>query len=513
MVTLGNTEHDNYLLHTTSKWLAGLVVCMWGLVLFPQEAKAKPKVTVNRLKINVLPLQVFRLPKDDMACFRYVKQHVKRKPLWSKTYPTTVKQAIKWIVNARKSGAFDTERGMILGRLQNVIDRPRISRLHMLFGNNHNVISHYRFFNELLFPGKDGVRLSGITHLALEAFVSEPNVKPLSRRMRRLLKRFWTGKGNRRVMLGHVALRRQLANLVSEDQQRFIELYMRRGARWSFHILEVLSHFLLGSAYSSDLLQEMLATLRHARTYPKRKLRVLATDMSLRMHKRARHLACWLYSLREVFGLYAVNRQAVRRQNVILYMWGAHHIRKDHFPRFIPPSETVYAVRMQGGGKPDVWDRALSSLHLPMKMFAIPTPGAREGDLLIHFPPKGRVMLAFGQKARLATSKLARQPNARKHRGIRRKRLFPSYQNTVRLVLKQLHGSLRFCYRGGPKQALVKMTINGSGRVSRVRFASSVRRTGWSLACLQRRLWRMPMPRPPRRRTTTIAFRLRYARQ
>lgn len=512
----------------TSKMIAPSLTALRSVVwllllgvgfLVPSEAKGKPRSRVKSFQMKVLPKQRFRIPKDDLACFRYVRQHVRRKSLWLRRYPTSVEEAIKWIQKARSQGRFLTQRGTIVGQIQQVIDRPRRSRLHLLFGNNHNVINHYTFFNELLHNGKDGIRLSGVTHLALEAFVTEHKRRRLSWRMRRVLRTLWTGKANRGRLFSKVSTRQKMAELVESDQQHLIDLYIKKNARWSYHVLKVLSHFLLGSAYSPPLLDEMLATLRHARSYPN-KIKVLATDMSLRLRKKTQHMACWIYSLREVFGLYAVNRSALRRKSVIMYMWGSNHIRKDHFPRFIPRSEKTFSVRMQGGGKPDVWDHAMAQLHLPMKMFAIITPGVREADMMIHFPAKGAFRMLAGRTGILALSRIRRMPGQpglrRRSMGLRRRlRMFDAvnYRKALSKTLRRLQFSLLRCYKpvGRLKRRSsidINITVNPYGRIIKIEFPR--RRLGWSQVCLKRRLWRIPVPRPPRRQSIDVLFRVQH---
>lgn len=475
-------------------------------VLCSFPAFSKPRVRIHTLNVRIGPKTSFRIPKDDLACFRMIRKKVRRSRMWAQRYPRTVKGAIQWIQKAQRNQRLWTKRGAILGYLQSVIDRPRRGRLHLLFGNNHSVIQHYAFFNELFHRGKDGVRLSGVTHLALEAFVSEPTARPFSRRMRYVLKQLWSGRKDRSKLLAQSSIRRQVADLVTADQQRLVDLYVLHNQQWSYHLLKVMSHFLLGSAYSPSVLHEMLSTLRHARSY-KKKIRVLATDMSLRMRTRTKHLACWLYSLREVFALHAVDQHSTHRKDVIAYMWGSNHIRKDHFPRFISRGEDVFSVRMQGGGKPDIWDRARAQLHLPMKMFAIYTPGAREGDLMIHFPPVGPAPSVHLKSHSQALSQLKRSPSS-KRRSKQRRLGFLSYRKVARRVILNMHAHLVRCYRRRDRSIRLRIRINGVGRISRIRFVHGRRRVGWSLACFQRILWRMPMPVPPQKKAVELDVRV-----
>jgi len=489
---------------------AGAALAGWWLVglMLSASAWGKPRKRGQRWRLTPLPAPTFKTPANDLACFRMVKRKVRRHTLWQSRHPRTVKEAIRWLQRARRKGQLMWKRGAILGHIQQIIDQPRRGRLHLLFGNNHSVVGHYRFFNELLHPGKDGIQLKGLTHLALEAFVTEPKLRRFKRRELRLLRRSWSPKGRRISLRLRRKVRQYMASLIESDQQRLLDLYILKKKAWAYHFIQVVSHYLLGSAYSPSLLQEMLATLRHARK-AKGKLRVLATDMSLRMRRRSSRLACWLYSLREIFGLYAVNRIATHRKHVIAYMWGSHHVRKDHFPRFIHNGERVFSVRMQGGGKPDIWDHALARLNLPMKMFAIATPGSRESDLLIHFPAKGPYLAGKIKMSRFRFARIQRQPGQL----FQRPRFYRSYRNNLTKALRGLRRPLLQCYSRGRKTLTLNLTISGSGRIIRLGFPPFHKRIlGWSWSCIRRRLWRLPLPTPPKRLPIQVKFKLQYKR-
>jgi hypothetical protein len=376
----------------------------------------------------------------------------------------------------------------------------------LFFGNNHTITRHYRFFNELLHLGRDGLHLTGITHLALEAFVTDLQETPLSRQTVRWLRDIW-GK-NQRDLLRDPRHRQRLARLLLTSQQPLIDLYIHRKQDWAFHLLKVVNRFLLGRAYPPAFLKELEATLRHARHHPRGPIDVIATDMSLALRKRFYHVYCWIYPLREIFSLQTTQRRLQRKpqkRRVIVSMWGADHIRKQHFPRFLPPTTSSYSVRLAGGSKPDLWDIALAQLRWPLRSFALETPNAEDADLLIHFPPKGSLALASTQIREIALARLLRQTQ-----GSRWNDFSPiphTYQNNLRQVLQVLQPRLDRCHRHGYAPLHIQLHIGPSGRILRTIIQSNPFRA-WSEQCIRLALWRYPLPAPPRGAPLRLQFAL-----
>ncbi len=292
----------------------------------------------------------------------------------------------------------------IVAELQKHIDRVSSGRLFIFIGHNHQREAHYRFFNELLTPGRDQIFLEGLTHIALETFMTEYPGRKLTPRLERMLYNLWRGRYNRRRWTN---IRQKLAALLFFDQQPLIDLYVKKGRKWAYQLLEVIGSFFLSPAYSFEIIRLIHQTLTVARNYPW-PLEVVATDMSVRLRSKLQHLACWLYPLRELFALYMVKSRLRGSRNVLLFFWGANHIRRDHFPRFISSGERLLTILLSGGGQPDVWDLALQKIGIAPTAFAIYTPGAREADLMVHLPPE---IPHYSQKsAEGALSAIGRKP-------------------------------------------------------------------------------------------------------
>ncbi len=436
---------------------------------------------------------------------RQTRQHL----TWYRQYPGTVEAAVLWLQAVIKSKQILWKRGRILAQLQTTIDSHRHGRMFLLFGNNHNIVEHYRFFNELWHLGKDGIRLDGVTHIALEAFVTGAKSIPLRRRTRRMLRRLWRQRLRQRSGKARAVWRRKMVHLLTTDQQPLIDLYLRYGDRWALRMLEVINHFLLGNTYPPEMLNEIHATLRHARGY-RGKVDIIASDMSARLRQRTHQLLCWIYPLREMFSLHAISQRLHRKRSVIAYMWGADHIRKDHFPRFLSPTDRVLSVRLAGGGAPDVWDMALARLTISPRLFAIPTPGARDGDWLIHLPPRSAVlaqalMSPSKQRARLSRTarKLLSPPNPLP--------LVRSYILRINRVLQRLRYRLSRCAR--PHRGLsvpVELEISGRGLVERVTFPQRRKLLLSQRRCLRQLLWKRAFESPPHRRPVALRFQLRF---
>lgn len=467
----------------------------------------------GKLKISTLPNGVY-LPHNNESCRTYIQHNIKRRSTTSpKAYPTTVAQAVKWLQRAKQNNRYYERNAAILGLLQSRIDQHQKGDLYLLFGNNHNVIQHYQFFNELWTPGRDGLHLSGITHIALEAFVTDLKNKPLRRRTRRWMRKIWSSWRGRRQLLTDPHKRKKLLSLLFSSQQPLLDLYVLQGKTWAYHLLEVINSFLLGRSYPPAYLQELMRTVKLAREYPdakgrKGRIQLLASDMSLKLRKQVRHLSCWVYALREIFSAQAIRaRTKHSKRNVIAYMWGSDHIRKHHFPRYLPVRHKLYTILLQGGGLPDVWDRALLKLKQPMRMFAIETPGAKEGDIMIHFPPRGPWIAGHTLIGPVSQAHLVRS-----RAGGRMPRLTPlpqGYALAVNTTLQMMRRPLSYCYRKGKRKALVRLTIAPSGRIQRVKLLQH-RKAGWSYPCIQRVLWRLPLPPPPSQHAMHVLFLLRY---
>ncbi|HAA59196.1 MAG TPA: hypothetical protein DCE42_30895 [Myxococcales bacterium] len=494
--------------HSIVLWFVLLCASLYSL-----PALAAPTLNVDNIKIKPFRAGIY-FPANESECESYVQRHIKRQPPSKRRhYPRTIKEAIMWIKKARDEGRFYAQQGQVLGWLQSRIDQHKKGNLFLLFGNNHNIIEHYRFFNELWTPGKDGIALSGVTHLALEAFVTELKKKRLSRRDVRWMRKLWKTWRLRKSLLTNRTQRKKLLSLLVSGQQTLLDLYIHKKRRWAYRLLEVLNAFMLGRSYSPLYLKELIRTIKLARHYQdaegrRARLDVVASDMSLRLRKKVRHYRCWLYSLREIFSLQAIHHRLKKKRNVIGYMWGSDHIRKRHFPRFVSRKDKVVSIRLQGGGMPDIWDRALLRLRLPQKPFAIVTPGAEEGDLMVHFPPKGPWIAGkalIGPISQAHLLRLTKGPKPPKQPPP----LPSNYHYSLNISLQMMRRPLSFCYRKGHTSTLVRIHIAPSGRIVKVGGVHK-QATGWSMPCIQRVLWRLPLPPPPGRRALEIVFILRY---
>gem|GEM_PF-1975366 len=450
----------------------------------------------GKLIIEDAPLPRSAFPTQNADCWPYVRRHQLRPSRPHRHYPKTVEEAVQWLIAAKKRGRLFFQQGAILGHLQSVIDQHTHGDLYLFFGNNHTITKHYRFFNEALHLGKDGLQLTGITHLALEAFVTDFHSPPLSRQTIRWLREIW-GK-NQRDLLRDPSRRQRLARLLLTSQQPLIDLYLHHKQDWAFRLLTVVNRFLLGRAYSPSFLKELEATLRHARNHPSGPIDVIATDMSLSLRQRFYHVYCWIYPLREAFGLQITQRRIQKKpqkRRVIAFMWGADHIRKQHFPRFLPTTTPTYSVRLSGGSKPDLWDLAFARLGWPLRAFALDTPNAEEADLLIHFPPKGSFALASTEIRQIALARLLRQTQGPRWNDFSPVSL--TYQNNLRQVLQFLQPRLDRCHRHGFSPLHIQLHIGPSGRIIRTIIQANPFRA-WSERCIRLALWRYPLPPPPR---------------
>ncbi|MCB9637749.1 MAG: hypothetical protein H6727_02445 [Myxococcales bacterium] len=485
---------------------------MLFILFFLQEnaSHADGQVKGGEIILEEAPQPTYPFPKDISACWDYTKRHIQRPKQVYRTYPQTVDEAVKWLLEARRRGRLHLQKGAILGRLQSEIDQHQKGDLYLFFGNNHTVVKHYQFFNELLQPGKDGLYLSGLTHLALEAFVTDHESKPFSRRMLRWLRKIW-GKDQRRL-LRDPQKRQHLAKLLLTSQQPLIDLYIQRKQAWAYRLLKIVNRFLLGRSYPLAFLREVEKSLQHARHYPGGHLDVVATDMSLKLRQRFYHVFCWIYPLREVFSLQMVQRRiqkvpATRR--VIAYMWGADHIRKQHFPRYLPKTTSTFSIRLGGGSRPDLWDLAFARLGWDLGTFALETSQAEEADLLIHFPPKGRWNLAGTQIQQVALARLLR-----KSQGSRwpEPNPFPiTYRNNVLRVLQLLQPRLDRCHRHGHASLDLQLHVSPTGRIKRTIIQKNPFHA-WSEQCVRLVLWRYPLPPPPKGTSIKVQFSLRRKR-
>lgn len=486
--------------------LCGLGDSLAGKKPVPRK-RSKPK---TQFSLSPLPSPKFSLPRNNMGCYRMVREHTRKSPIWVKRYPATVGQAVSWLKQAMKNKTILWQRGRVLAHLQTTIDNHRFGRMFLLFGNNHSIVEHYRFFNELWHPGRDGVKLDGVTHIALEAFVTGMTHNVVNRRKRRSMRRLWRKRLTLKSAKARFLWRQKMLKLLTVDQQPLLDMYMRYGDRWALRMLEVINHFLLGSSYPPEMLNEIHATIKHARGY-RGKVKVIATDMAMHLRKRARRLLCWIYPLREMFSLHVIKRNLRSRRSVVAYMWGADHIRKDHFPRFLSPTDKVMSVRLAGGGAPDIWDMALAKMGLSSKLFAIPTPGAREGDFLIHLPPRSSLLARALLRQYQNKARLARAP---RHPLLqwKRKPLIQTYTARVNRSLQRLRFRLRRCAwkRAVRRKIRIQLEINGQGQIEAVTFPRRHRLRRWQQRCIRRLLWKRTLEAPPSKETVNVLFQLRF---
>lgn len=489
----------------------GMVV---GLLLGCSEyvvfaASKKPSGTQIGLRFTPLPEPKFVIPSNNTQCYDAVRLHTRQKPVWYRRYPATVEGAVQWLKSAIQSKQILWERGRILAHLQTAIDHHQHGRMFLLFGNNHSVVEHYRFFNELWHPGRDGIQLEGVTHIALEAFVSSLQSRSLTPLYRRELRRLWNSRTSLTTPQARLLWRQQITQLLTTDQQPLIDLYLRHGDHWALYMLEVINHFLLGQTYPREFVHEVHATLRHIRKHHPA-VEIIASDMAQPLRKQSQRLMCWIYPLREMFSLHVVQRRLKQRRSVIAYMWGSDHIRKDHLPRFLSPTDRVLAVHLSGGGFPGIWEQALAQLQIPPRMFAIPTPGARDGDFLIHLPPRSSMLVrALAEQAKLRAH-LSRVPKSALHYP-HKPVLVRTYAAKIHQALQRLRFDLSGCVRGVlQRTVLIQLEISGQGVVEgvsfpRTRFARLHRQ---QRRCLRQRLWKRILQKPPHHQSTEILFRL-----
>lgn len=464
--------------------------------------------TQQPLLFSPLPEPSFALPQTNMQCYDLVRKHTRRKPTWYRRYPATVADAAQWLKKAIHDKQILWQPGRILAHIQTAIDNHQHGRMFLLFGNNHSIAAQYRFFNELWHPGKDGIQLEGITHLALEAFVSGITPKPLVPRYRQKLRRLWQSRLTLRTPQSRLRWRQQITELLISDQQPLLDLYLRHGDHWAYQMVEVINHFLLGQSYPTELLHEIHATLQYMRKYH-RTVEVIATDMSQSLKKNAQRSMCWIYPLREMFSLHVTQRRLKHKRSVVVFMWGADHIRKDHLPRFLSPTDRVLAVRLSGGSAPNVWDMALARLNLPLQMFAIPTPGAREGDFLIHLPPQDSELARSLRNQTHHRAYMSRYPRSRLL--VQSKSgLVSSYPARINHKLQRLRFDLISCVNMWPgKKIPIELEISSEGVVEQVSFPGTPKLHRQQRRCLRQWLWKRTMPKPPNHRSVQVLFVLR----
>ena len=187
---------------------------------------AAPSVGGSGLRIQPLrqpPLLGFA--PTELACYRYLQNKYKRpRQRWPKE-PKTVAEARAYLEKARKEKRLYLRRGAILARLQQVIHQHKRGNLYLLFGNNHTIRNHYRFFNEILTPGRDGIQLRGLTHLGLEAFTADIRPARLSPQTQKMLRGLWSSPKSRRLLLTSSRVRSRLFKMLLSGQQHLLDLY------------------------------------------------------------------------------------------------------------------------------------------------------------------------------------------------------------------------------------------------------------------------------------------------
>lgn len=436
-----------------------------------------PQISPGHWQLHPLPQPQFTIPPNDLACWKFVQQHIRRPNHTYQPLPKNVKTAIQWIQKAQKQQQIYWKPGSILGRIQQLIDQHKQGNLFLLFGNNHRITKHYKFFNELWFSGQDGLQLEQVSHLALEAFVTSHQNLRFSSKQKKQLQHIWSTPQGRQQLLINPKARQLLSQLLLFDQQPLIDLYLHQKQQWPFRLLNILNHHLLRTTYPSSFIQEILATLKYAQQTQK-KMTVVASDMSFALRKKTQHLACWLYPLREIFSLYMIQRRLSNKRNVIAYMWGARHIYKTHLPRFISPRSHTFSIKLQGGNTPNLWDHALSQLHLPNKMFAIETPNTLEADLLIHFPPERRWPLGLTQIEPISLAYLQKKPQHHIPT------LTPLYKHQLKLNLLKIQQKFASCHITGQQWTQLNIQLSPEGNISQLDLYPNTTPPSWSHSCL-----------------------------
>ncbi|MEM1008840.1 MAG: hypothetical protein AAGJ35_07515 [Myxococcota bacterium] len=370
-----------------------LIACLSILHVFPgpmltacvqSDVQAKSRLQIRKMNTKLRPL-----PKHTAGCWAFSKHHKQRPKQHFRRYPSKLQQVIRWLRQAKQRGQLLLQPGRILAEIQTQIDRHQRGSLYLLFGHNHRVVRHYQFFNELLRPGDDQLQLNGLTHLALEAFVHDPITPKVNRRQRLRLKRLWK-RWNRSSALRSPALRKAMHQQLQGSQQPLLDLFLQHNQAWAYSFLKYSNRTITSSSYAPQFLKEVENTVRWVHKYHRRRVDVVATDMSLQLQRRFDQASCAIYALREIFSLHTLQRRKSYRpgkRKVITYFWGADHIRKRNLPRFLSPADNVFSVRFAGGQQQDIWDQAFQALRWKPTIFALRTPNAEEADLMIHFPP------------------------------------------------------------------------------------------------------------------------------
>lgn len=495
---------------TVQRWWLWLLLLLCSLPV--SSIFAAPSVGGSGLRIQRLrepPLLGFA--PTELACYRYLQKKYKRpRRRWPRE-PKTVAEARVYLEKARKEKRLYLRRGAILARLQQVIHQHRRGNLYLLFGNNHTIRKHYRFFNEILTPGQDGIRLQGLTHLGLEAFTADIRPARLSPRTQKMLRNLWTSPKSRRLLLTNAKVRSRLFKMLLSGQQHLLDLYIRKGQRWAYRLLYVSNLYLMGRSYPRSFLQEVQRTLSLARRYPGG-LNVVGNDMSMRLRRRYFKLRCWLYPLREYFSWRIMQRRIrKRKRNVIAYMWGADHIHRNNIPRFIPRWSRYYSVRLQGGKKETIWDQAARQLGLPRQLIAIETPRSGSSHLRILFPPRiSWQMLALKRWRQLRQLRQARLLRGRRSpRWAVPDKATRAYIEVVRTTVQLMRGSLRRCQASRSRPLPLRMLVAPEGRVIRLTLPRSTRSRGWSAPCVRRHLTKIPLAVTPHQRPVSLSLTLR----
>ena len=163
-----------------------------------------------------------------------------------------------------------------------------------------------------------------------------------------------------------------------------------------------------------------------------------------------------------------------------------------------------------GGGVPNVWDMALARLKISPRLFAIPTPGSRDGDWLIHMPPRSAalaqaLMAQPNQRARLSrsTRKLLTPPSPVP--------VIRSYASRINRVLQRLRYRLSRCARHRRNLTVkIQLEISATGLVEQVNFPQKRKLLLSQRRCVRQLLWKRSLQAPPHRRATEVLFQLRF---
>lgn len=235
----------------------------------------------------------------------------------------------------------------------------REQNIHLVLGFAHAIEGQTDFLNELLTGGKNGKKIEGITHLALEIPEQGEDGENIQLLMDRYLV---TQEAENKPVLSYVPWSPVKRPPEPEGE---IEAKAR--------LLEI---------GQSECYNTVLAEMPR--------------DLKIKL---ARTLDKYeLASAREIYAIGRVTQRLVRGgNNVIIWHYGSSHADKHRLPYYLKienPEAKVISIVMKGGNLiPDLtFDRVVDGLGWSNKVFIWPLKDCRDGDAVLHVPTRGKMI-------------------------------------------------------------------------------------------------------------------------